>query len=262
MIVGVTIIGASNKAAPEADECEKGKCLPLDDPAESGTGVLYTASEVEGLEQYPCSWGHNENERNDSDGVGDIGEDLFGQFSPDSDVDDDDDADYEADPLLISENSMAQRAITVVYANTNIISGQTVNEEILRSDMSSAFEDLQRGEEENRETDAHDEYGIAFQEECLASMCRAADLAGIGHHNNAPDESEFDIEEVAKELSLPVDPDNPRSLSLGQYCIDQLMIMQVICTYVVISLRMKTQYIIYELLSSLPSTPQSSSVYG
>jgi hypothetical protein len=54
-----------------------------------------------------------------------------------------------------------------------------VNEDILRSNMSSAFEDFQRGEEENRETDAQDEYGIAFQEECLANMCRAADLAGI-----------------------------------------------------------------------------------
>ncbi len=58
-------------------------------------------------------------------------------------------------------------------------------------------------------------------------MCRAADLAGIGHLNNELDESEFDIEEVAKELSLPVDPNNPMSISGGQYCIDQLMIMQV-----------------------------------
>ncbi len=80
--------------------------------------------------------------------------------------------------------------------------------------------------------------GIAFQEECLANMCRAADLAGIGQHNDALDESEFDIEEVAKELSLPVDPDNPSSISLGQYCIDQLVIIQVIyCPYVLIRLR-------------------------
>ncbi len=106
---------------------------------------------------------------------------------------------------------------------------------------------MQRGEDDNLETDARDDYEIAFQEECLSNRCRAADLAGIGQHNNALDESEFDIEEVAKELSLPVDPDNPRSISLGQYCIDQLMIMQVICPYVVIKLRMKTRYIIYEL---------------
>jgi hypothetical protein len=91
--------------------------------------------------------------------------------------------------------------------------------------MSSAFEDFQRGEEEDRETDAQDEYEIAFQEESLANMCRAADLVGIGQLNNKLDESEFDIGEVAKELSLPVDPNNP--ISVGQYCIDQLMIMQV-----------------------------------
>jgi hypothetical protein len=58
-------------------------------------------------------------------------------------------------------------------------------------------------------------------------MCRAADLADIGQLNNELEESELDIEEVAKELSLPVDLDNPMSISVGQYCIDQLMIMQV-----------------------------------
>jgi hypothetical protein len=93
--------------------------------------------------------------------------------------------------------------------------------------MSFAFEDVQRGEEENRETDAQDEYGIAFQEECLANMCRPVDLAGIGQLNKELDEYEFHIEEVAKELSFPTDPDNPMSISFGQYCIDQLMIMQV-----------------------------------
>ena len=93
--------------------------------------------------------------------------------------------------------------------------------------MSYAFEDFQRGEEGNRETDAQDEFGTAFQEECLANMCRATDLAGIGQLNNELDESEFDIEEVAKELSVPVHPNNPMSISIGQYCIDQLMIMQV-----------------------------------
>ena len=95
---------------------------------------------------------------------------------------------------------------------------------------------MYRGEDDNLETDARDDYGIAFQEEFLSNMCRAADLAGIGQHNNALDESEFDIEEVAKDLSLPVDPANPRSISLGQYCIDQLMSMHVICPYVLISL--------------------------
>jgi hypothetical protein len=51
-------------------------------------------------------------------------------------------------------------------------------------------------------------------------MCRAADLAGIGQRNNELDESEFDIEEVANELSLPVDPNNPMYISVRQYCID------------------------------------------
>ena len=82
--------------------------------------------------------------------------------------------------------------------------------------------------EERRDTDAQDEFGTAFQEECLANMCRAADLAGIGQLNNELDESKFDIEEVAKELSLPVDPDNPMPIFVARYCIDQLMIMQVI----------------------------------
>jgi hypothetical protein len=63
--------------------------------------------------------------------------------------------------------------------------------------MSSAFEDFHRGEEGNRETNAQDEYGIAFHEECLANMCQAADLAGISQLYKELDESEFDIEEVA-----------------------------------------------------------------
>ena len=100
---------------------------------------------------------------------------------------------------------MAQRAETVAYASAILVSGQTVNEDILRSSMSSAFEDFQRGEEGNRETDAQDEYGIAIQEECLANMCPAADLAGIiGQLNNELDESKFDSEEVAKELSTQI----------------------------------------------------------
>jgi hypothetical protein len=58
-------------------------------------------------------------------------------------------------------------------------------------------------------------------------MCRATDLAGIRQLNNDLDKSEFDIEKVAKEMSLPVDPNNLVSISVGQYCIDQLKIMQV-----------------------------------
>jgi hypothetical protein len=232
-ITGDTVIGASNIVASEANGGEGGRCVPSDVTAEYGTNVLYTAGEVEGLEEHPSSSEFNnvdllsKNERNKSDGVSDIGEGFFGQFSPDSDANDDAEADYEVDPPFILEESIAQRAATVAYANAKIISGQTVNEDILRSSMSFAFEDFQRGEEGNQETDAQDEYGITFQEECLANMCRAAYLAGIGQLNNKLDEYEFDIEEFAKELSLPVDPNNPMSISVGLYCIDQLMIMQV-----------------------------------
>ncbi len=41
-------------------------------------------------------------------------------------------------------------------------------------------------------------------------MCRAANLDSIGQLENQLDESEFDIEEVAQELSKPVDPGNSR----------------------------------------------------
>ena len=47
------------------------------------------------------------------------------------------------------------------------------------------------------------------------------------NENELDDEHELVIEEVAKELSMPVDPDSPKSRSIGQYCVDQLMIMQV-----------------------------------
>ena len=55
--------------------------------AETGSRLLNTAGEVEGLEEHPCSSEfHNvdpikdHDERNESDGVGDIGEDFFGQY--------------------------------------------------------------------------------------------------------------------------------------------------------------------------------------
>ena len=87
--------------------------MPLDVTAEYVTIVLYTAGEVEWLEEHPCSSEfHNEdlfndNERNESDGVADIGEEFFGQFPPDSDSDDDAEADYEVGPPFISEDFMA-----------------------------------------------------------------------------------------------------------------------------------------------------------
>ena len=57
-------------------------------------------------------------------------------------------------------------------------------------------------------------------------MYRVADLDGIGQLNNELDDSELDTEEIAKEWSLPVDPVNPMSIYVGQYCIDQLIIIQ------------------------------------
>ncbi len=232
-IPGNTVIGVSKTVESDADGDENGSCEPPDVPAEYGTRVLYTDGEVEGSHEHPNTSEFNnvdllyDNERIESDGVGDIGGDFFGQFPLDSEAGDYSEADHEVGPPFISEESMAQRAATVAFANVNIMHGQTVNEDILRTSMSSAFEDFQRGEEGNRETDAQDEFGTAFQEECLANMCRAADLAGIGQLNNELDESEIDIEVVANELSLLVDPDDPMSISVGQYCIDQLMIMQV-----------------------------------
>ncbi len=172
----------------------------------------------------------NEYGRNESYGDGEMGEQFMDQIPPDSDVDEGDHAieeEDESDPL-ISKESTAELITTVTYANANTTCNYTINKDTLRSSLSSTFVDLQRGEDDNLETDAREDDGIAFQEVCLANMCRAADLVGIGQHNNALDEYEFNIEIVAKELSLPVDPDNLSSLSLGQYCIDQLVIVQVI----------------------------------
>ena len=142
--------------------------MPPDVTAEYGTIVLYTAGEVEELEEHPSSSENNnvdllnENEKNESNGVGDIGEEFFGQFPPDSDANDDAEAGYEVGPPFISEDSMAQLAATFSFANVNITSAETVNDDILRSNMSYAFEDFQRGEEGNRETEAQDEYGNVF----------------------------------------------------------------------------------------------------
>jgi hypothetical protein len=84
MIPGDTIIGASNTVASEVYGCERGRRVPPDATAEYGTIFLYTAGEVEGLEEHPSSSEFNnvdrfnENERNESDGVGDIGKEFFG----------------------------------------------------------------------------------------------------------------------------------------------------------------------------------------
>jgi hypothetical protein len=172
----------------------------------------------------------NETDKTKSHGVVEMGEEFIDQFPQDSDVDECDheiEAREEFNDPLILEESIAERIATVAYANANNTSDYTMMEDILRSSLSSTFEDLQIGEIDSLETEARDDFGIAFQEECLAYMCRSANLGGIGQHNDALDESEFGIEEVTKELSLPADPDNPSSISIGQYCIEQLMIMQV-----------------------------------
>jgi hypothetical protein len=251
------IIDPSNARASAENGCVTRMCLQSYATAIDVTEVNDNGGVVEGLQDgsfdLDCidAGPPNEYDWNESDEVGETGERSMDQFPPDSALDEGDHAIEAEDELcapFISHESIAERIATVAYAIANTTRDYTMNEDILRSSLSSTFEDLQRGEDNNLETDVRDDYGIAFQEECLTNMCRAADLAGIGQHNNALDESEFDIEEVAKELSLPVDPDNPRSISLGQYCIDQLMIMQVISPYVVISIRLKTRCI-YAILA-------------
>ena len=66
-----------------------------------------------------------------------------------------------------------------------------------------------------------------YQKECLEEMCRAADLEGLGQHENGLDETEWDLRKVAEELSMPIDQDGSSTLSIGQYCVDMLMIMKV-----------------------------------
>jgi len=67
----------------------------------------------------------------------------------------------------------------------------------------------------------------AFQRDCLIALGQADDFACIGHCVNKIDEDTFDLEDEARELSIPVDPENPSSISVGQYCIDQLIILKV-----------------------------------
>ncbi len=82
-ILGDTIIGASNTVASEADGGERGRCVALPATAEYCTKELHTGGEEEGLEEHPSSSEFNnvdrktQNERNESDGVGDIGEEFF-----------------------------------------------------------------------------------------------------------------------------------------------------------------------------------------
>jgi hypothetical protein len=89
-------------------------------------------------------------------------------------------------------------------------------------------------------------------------MCRAADLASIGQHGNKFDKFEFDIEEIAKELSMYVDPDTLRSISIKQCYIDQCMIVHVTSCTRLVCLRMRnqlildTQILIAVLVSTIP----------
>jgi hypothetical protein len=46
----------------------------------------------------------------------------------------------------------------------------------------------------------------AFQRNCLVAFGQADDLAGLGHRLNEIHEDTFDLEDVARELSVPVDP--------------------------------------------------------
>jgi len=46
----------------------------------------------------------------------------------------------------------------------------------------------------------------AFQRGCLVALGQADDLDGLSHRLNEIDEDTFDMEDVARELSLPADP--------------------------------------------------------
>ncbi len=118
--------------------------------AEDVTEVSYTAGEVEGLEErtfdleYIDSDRPNDNDRNESYGVREMGEHFVEQIPPDSDVDEGDNAievEDEFNAPLISKESIAKRIATVTYANANTTSDYTINEDILRSSLSSLFED-------------------------------------------------------------------------------------------------------------------------
>ena len=67
----------------------------------------------------------------------------------------------------------------------------------------------------------------AFQRDCLVALGQANDLAGLGHCLNEIDEDTFDLEDEARELSVPVDPENPSLISVGQYGIDHRIILKV-----------------------------------
>jgi len=80
--------------------------------------------------------GLNDNERNYSDGGGDRGEVFASLFSEESDVDEDKevvDTDEEVDnqPLILAELIEDERAAIITYANVNIVSDHTLNEEII-----------------------------------------------------------------------------------------------------------------------------------
>ncbi len=77
------------------------------------------------------------------------------------------------------------------------MTAKTIDEGMLMSGITTAFEELRGREEDKREEEARNNYGIDFQEECLANMCRAANLASMGQLENPLDKSEFNIGEVA-----------------------------------------------------------------
>jgi hypothetical protein len=226
------MVGASIGAASESGRGDIGGAVP----AVIADIQSYDAEEEgvkdNGSDRIEVNVDHTHDiEMNESEEGGWRVEECEGQISDCSGLEEDvdgDATDVEMDPPLISAETITERASTIAYTLASTLTDETVNEEMLRSGIASTFEELRGREDEgNRgEGEASGNYGIDFQEECLANMCRAADLAGIGQLENQLDESEFDIEEVAQELSKPVDPGNPRSISIGQYCIDQLMIME------------------------------------
>jgi hypothetical protein len=174
------IIDPSNSRASEENGCVARMCLPSYATARDVSEVSDNAGVVQGLEERTFDLGcidadrPNEYAWNESDGVGETGEQFMDPFPPDSDVDECDnaiEAEDEFNAPLISEESIAERIATVAYANANSTSKYAMNKDVLRSSLSSIFRDLQREEDDNLETYARDDYGIAFQEECLSNMC-------------------------------------------------------------------------------------------
>ncbi len=130
------IIDPANARASEENGCDTWLCLPPDATAEDVTQVSYTAGEVEGLEELTfdleCIDANRPiaNDRNESYGAGEMGEQSMDRIPPHTDVDEGDhaiEAEDEFNAPLISEESIAERIVTVAYANANTTRDYAMN---------------------------------------------------------------------------------------------------------------------------------------